>query len=134
MKFRSDYGVYLQGMGHPDDMLHTFYPVAIDHVSLVDGFLFSTLVDSELAGTRHALALNFDAEVFGQLVVLAPKLVRAHVHACLRTMTQFPRTIEFASPILCGIEAMLGERQKCRAGDFIPLVVKRMVAAVPAVA
>jgi hypothetical protein len=129
MKFRSDYGAYLQDQGHPQDTLYTFYSVAIDHVSLVDGLLFSTLVDSELAGIQHALAFNFDAEVFGQLVVLAPKLVRAHIHARLRNITQLPRTIEFSIPILCRIEAMLGERQKGRAGEFIPLVIKRMAAA-----
>ena len=128
MKFRSDYGVYLQDQRHPEDTLHTFHSIAIDHVSLVDGLLFSTLVDSEMAGTPHTLAFNFDAEVFGQLVVLAPKLVRAHIHVCLRRITQLPRTIEFSSPILCRIEAMLGERQSGRAGDFIPLVVKRMAA------
>jgi hypothetical protein len=126
MTFRQDYGGYLRGQGNSEGMLYTFESVAIDHVSVIDGILFSTLVDGVLDGVQQSASFNFGADVFGQLVALAPKAVQARVHARLKAITRLPRTIEFPSPVLCRIEAMLGERQVGRADEVIPLVVSRI--------
>jgi hypothetical protein len=121
--------VYLRAQGHPEQQIYTFDSVVIDHVSLVDGVLFSTVVDGVFDETRQSVTFHFDAEAFGELLVLASTAARAQIHARLRQINRFPRTIELSSPITCQIDATLGEPQMGRADGCIPLVIRRMVAA-----
>jgi hypothetical protein len=122
----SDYGLYLHDHGHPAGMSHVFPSVLIDHVSLVDGVHFSTMAHTVVDGTEHAVSFDFGPEVFQQLVGLAPEQVQDQIRATLRGITRLPRTIEFSRAVTCRVEAVLGQRQRGRTDEFIPLVVSRV--------
>ncbi len=134
MTFKTDYGMYVAGQNQSQGTLHTFSPVVLDHIFVVDGELFSTLVDAVHDGVEHAVALNFGPEAFGKLVAVAPALVRDQIRTSLRGITRVPCTIEFSRPVTCRIEATLGERRTGRGGDFVPFVVKTVATAGPAAA
>lgn len=124
MGLKSDYGLYLVEQGYNRAVAQFFYSVPITHISIVNNRLFSTLINREEKGVEYAVSFDFDMDLIGNFVALAPQFMQGEIMLGLGKNEGRPYTIEISEPFTIGIEAHLGELQSVERERFIPFVVK----------
>jgi hypothetical protein len=123
-EMKPDYGLMLSrsGLGAVHQYL---YGVPVTHLSASAPGLFTFLVNRLHDGIEYAVSLDFDS------CCVADLLRKAEGHAAELSIkvseTPLGQTIEFPTPIVADIEAILGNAQRTDREQFVPLVVTRVV-------
>jgi hypothetical protein len=126
VSIRPDYGLYLFSQGYPKDMAHYFYSIPINHISIINNQLFTTITNIVASGVEYAVSFDFEMGLIGNLVSLAPIYLQGEIMVGLGRNEGCPYTIEFSGPFLIGISATLGEVQFVQNEKFMPLNVKKV--------
>lgn len=126
MGLKADYGVHLVEQGYDKAVAQVFYSVPITHISIVNSSLFTTLINRMVDGVEYAVSFDFDMDMIGNFVGLAPQFMQGEIMLGLGKNEGRPYTIEISEPFTIGIEAHLGELQAAERERFVPFVVKKI--------
>jgi len=122
---KPDYGLMrLQsGLGH---VIQFFYDVPLSHISVSAPGRYTTLLNTVHDGVEYAVSFDLGLTQVAALIARLPVSKREVVQMELGRIG-VGQTIEFEESILVTLETRLGEIQRVRHEEFVPLVIERVL-------
>ena len=87
------------------------------------GVPYSTTSNVEIDGEPHALTLDFDEQMFAQLLESLPAQAARGIRTVLDSQPVRPLAIEFPTPISLIVRARFGEPQVNAEESYLPMQV-----------
>lgn len=129
MSLKPDYGLYLLRFGA--SVVHNFYSVPIDHFSLGEAGLVTTLVNIEVGGQVYAATFEFNVSQLRSLIAQAPPDLQGEIWLGLDRNPGLPHTIDLSRAFRVGLAVRPGQVQHAARESFVPLVVEKIFAPEP---
>ena len=124
MSFAPDFGLRLIRDGASPDLDIHIVPFELDHISIVNDELFTTISNMEFDGEPHAVSLDFGVEVLKAIHALCPDEIAQFIAGQLSENSFEGYTIELPEPVALAVTARLGEIQTAEKEQYVPLIVQ----------
>lgn len=128
---KPDYGLHLINSGVPSDIIHSFYDIPFDHISIIDSENFSTTINLIREGIEYALSFDYGIRVLSVITNELPlesiQAIRQRFHLDRRNnmVTVLTGTIILPYPILLNVSAKFGKTQKAMGSEvFVPFIIQ----------
>lgn len=124
-----DYGSVLARQSAGADVIHCFYGVSVDHITLLGPEAgFTTLVNIVIDSEVYAASFDFGMDNWEAFLDALSEDEFDALGAALPNATCLPHTFEFVAPQRFDLAVRLGNPQRGVHDTFVPLVVERVVA------
>lgn len=121
-----DYGMALTKKGAREDQDMEFLDVALDHITMLSGDTFTTVVIITQKEFKFAASFDFAMPFMSDLARLAPPRVKGMLLESVNAMDKFPWPIDFNQPVRVWIKAHLGPIKKSEDEEFRPFIVEAL--------
>lgn len=118
-----DYGMILTKKGAHESLDMNFLDIPLDHITLLNGDTFTTLVVITRGESKFAASFDFAMPFIADLARLSPPKVKDKLLKSITTLNKFPWHVEFDQPVRMRIKAHLGAIKQCEDEEFRPLIV-----------
>jgi hypothetical protein len=88
---------------------------------------YSTMVEIPFSDEQYALSLDFNQEQLDQILSKATPQVSTSVRRLMTCDPLTPRTIDFEGEVIFGVRARLGELQRVKHENFVPLIAQEIL-------
>lgn len=124
MSFAPDFGIRLIRDGASPDLDIHIVPFELDHISIVNDELFTTISNMVFDGEPHAVSLDFGVEALKAIHALCPDEIAQFIADELSENSFEGYTIELPEPVTLAVTARLGELQTAEKEQYVPLIVQ----------
>jgi len=127
MTYFPDYGLAQLESGIRPDVDQCFYDFRLYSLTVLGRGQYSTFVQMPLAGTMHALSLDFSQAHLDRILAQAEPRLAAFIRGELKRDPASPRTIEFEGFVSFAVRAQIGPVQVNGKERYAPLVAQEIL-------